>query len=187
MLSPYKIRGGLLLPGVIYRVRGTKRQLCGIGFERFDDFGYAALELRVATGDDGRGIIFHDDIRIDAMAFDDVFPVGRGAGEFGHENGAAIQERAAASDADHSSPSALADQWTETSLAEHVRKDITIGCGRFVDEADFGSVKHSEGISARVVRDPIEIGAEQLAAKALNQHRRNVAAAVAAAVNDQAS
>ena len=37
------------------------------GFRR-----HAALELRVATGDDGRGLVFHVNVRIDAVAFDDV-------------------------------------------------------------------------------------------------------------------
>jgi hypothetical protein len=40
---PYKTRGGLLLPGVIYRVWGTRRQLFGIAFQRFHDLGDAAL------------------------------------------------------------------------------------------------------------------------------------------------
>jgi len=43
MLRPYKIRGRLLLPRVIYRVRGPRRQSFGIGFQRFHNFGNAAL------------------------------------------------------------------------------------------------------------------------------------------------
>jgi len=43
MLRLYKIRGGLLLPRVIYRVGGTRRQFFGIGFQRFHNFGNAAL------------------------------------------------------------------------------------------------------------------------------------------------
>src|SRR5258707_6201820 len=66
-----------------------------------------------------------------------------------------------------------------------MRKNVAVGSGCFVDEADFGSIKNSLGISARVVRDPIETGAEQLTTKALNQHLGNVAATVATDVHNQ--
>ena len=57
----------------------TRRQLFGIGFQRFHDLGDAALWLRVATGDHGPGFVFHVDVRIDAVASDYVFPVSGAA------------------------------------------------------------------------------------------------------------
>ena len=53
---------------------------------------------------------------------------------------------------------------------KHVGKNIAIGSGGFVYEADLRAIKDFIRIRARVIGNPIEGGSKQLTMKALNQH-----------------
>src|SRR5882724_12848253 len=105
--------------GRFHWVRWTRRKLFRIRFERLHDFRNTALELRIAAGNHRCRIVFHDNIGIDAVSFDDVFPIDRSRGKLGHEDCSAIKERTPASNANHAAPSALADQRPESRSEEH--------------------------------------------------------------------
>src|ERR1041385_5136873 len=82
-----------LAPWMIDRIWRTRWKLLRVRFERFHHLRNCAFQLRVAICNDGSGIVFHDDVWIDAMPFDDILPIRRSRCEFRYKGGAAIKQR----------------------------------------------------------------------------------------------
>src|SRR5579859_272757 len=175
---------GLVL-GSFHRVGGTRRKYLGICLQGFQDFGDAALELRVAAVNDGGRIVFDDDVGVDAVAFDNVLAGDGAGGSFRHKHCTAVEQRSTPANAHNSAPSTLADERAKPRLAEHVGKDVAVGCRGFVDQANLGAVKDGVRIGFGLFVQPIVLGAQKFAAQTLDDHLRNVAAPVAAHVHDQ--
>src|SRR5450432_2254563 len=140
-----------------HRVRRARWQFLRIGLQRFQYFRDAAVELRIVTVDHRRGIIFHDDVWVHAMAFDHVPSVGRGGSEFRDEDLPSVEERPAARDTDNAAPGALANEWPHACLFEHIGKNVPVGSGRFVYQANLWSVENRAGIGIRLLVHPVKI------------------------------
>src|SRR5215471_17652208 len=91
----------------LHRISRTQREFLRIGFESLQNFCYPAFELRV-------------------FSLNHPIAGRRSAGSFRNEDLAAINERPAPSDADHTAPRTFSDEWAESRLAEHVRKNISV-------------------------------------------------------------
>jgi hypothetical protein len=166
-------------------IRRTLGKHFRIGFEFLGDFRDAARELRILAPDDRSGVVFDHDVWIDAMAFNHPQASGASGGKFRHENLTTVEQRAVSGDADNAAPGALADQRAKAGLLEHVRKDVAVGSGGFIDQAYLGPVENGARVSVGELIVSSKSGAEQIAAQAFNQHLRNVSAAIAADIDNQ--
>src|SRR5205085_188258 len=106
------------------------------------------------------------------------------AGELGLEEVAAVDERERAANTDDAAPASFADQLAELVMAESVREDVAVGRRKLVHEADLGAHHHPVRIGPRAgIAGDVDHG--DLAAEALDELWRDVAAAIAAHVDDQ--
>jgi len=128
------------------------------------------------------GSFFDDDVGIDAVTFNNVPGRRRWRWRIPGRKPGRHRVAATAADADHATPGALADERAETRLAKHVGENIAVGSRSFVDQTNLRAIEHCAGVSVGLLVDAIEIGAEQIAPEAFDEHLRNVAAAIAADV-----
>ena len=170
---------------ILLRIGGTLRTNGGVLFHFFEQFLNAAFQLRIATRENGGGILPNFDIWIDAVAFNNVsacFVVCRGKR---HRNGTAVGKRPASRYADDASPTALSDQFAESGLTEVVRDDVAVARARFIEQADHFRVRRNRRIGRRRFANASIPGPENLLIQSHNNPRRNVAAAVAALVDNE--
>src|SRR4051812_16652222 len=88
----------------------------------------SALELRVAAVEDGLDVVFHHDVRIDAVPFDDPLAFQGDAAGLRHEDLAAVDHRTVVVDAHHAAPGAGADQGPKAQLTTDAQRS-TAGRG----------------------------------------------------------
>ena len=146
---------------------GSWRGFAAIAFSTSCD---AALELRVLARDHRRGVVLDLDVgrrRPRPRRSTCAVRVVRGVN--GHDDHAAVDQRAAAGDADDAAPGALADQRAEPGLAEHVREDVAVRGGGLVHQRDHRPVEDRLRVGARERRC-----ASRSACRAASRRRRSM-------------
>ena len=119
------------------------------------------------------------------MAFHGPFALGIGVREFGHVHVSPVHQRAMIGNADHAAPRALANQHAQLRGAEHPRENVPVGSRVAVEQDRLRTDEHALGVHAW--RRPIAgvIESQHDAAQPLDDHARNVAAAVGAIVDQE--
>ncbi len=140
-----------------HRVRRARWELFGAGLQRFLYFSDAAFQLCIVAIDYGRRVIFHNDVRVHAVAFNHVLTFRGGRGEFRHKYLPTVEKRPAPRDADNATPGALPNQRSEASLAKHVGKNVAVGGGCFIDQTYFWPVEDRARIGIRLLIDAVKI------------------------------
>ena len=120
------------------------------------------------------------------MTFNDPLTFGACESRLRHENRAAVDQRAAIADADHAAPRALADQRSQPRFAKHRRENIAVRSRVLVQERRHRSDESPSRICGRLIEGPRIVEREHLSAQPLDQHLRDIAAAVRAHVDDEA-
>src|SRR5512141_2494447 len=167
------------------RIRRDGRDLAALGLEILEDDLDGFVELVVDAGELPGRVVVDDDIGLDADALDDPALALRAVrGELGLVERAAVEERQGAADADDAAPGALADERAELEGLEPVGEDVPVGGRELVAETDLGAEEGRAGVGAGDLV-PGHLDHDHLPDEPVDDHRRDVAAAVAADVDDQ--
>ncbi len=104
------------------------------------------------------------------MAFDDPAAIGTIGSELRHIHRGAIDERPMVGDANDATPRPLADERTQSRLAEPVRKDVAVGSRVLVENAGHMAVKHRRRVRIGIVIGAREPRAEQPPTQPFDHH-----------------
>src|SRR6185503_3075997 len=85
----------------------------------------------------------------------------------------------------NAAPRSFTDQWSESGLAKHVRKDVAVGGRVLIEQRHHRTDEYRIRIGVGFVVCARVVEAQHFSSQSLDQHARNVAAAICAHIYDQ--